>query len=218
MTRNAYIFMDFDGVTHPWGEVEDFRCLPHIEAVVREFPEARIVIASDWRMLFSLPKLVARFSEDIRPQIAGATPHLLPKTGAELHGLREREAMAWLRQHGADPRAIANGKCPAVLQITRKRPRRVVLRINDPPGDLVIGQLHDVVVKPFGVIAPGMQDVDQARMILGDFLKFLDALKLPLEGPVPLEILPAHDFDGPVGSGDTAREEDLAIRTSADPA
>lgn len=38
MTRNAYIFMDFDGVTHPWGEVEDFRCLPHIEAVVREFP------------------------------------------------------------------------------------------------------------------------------------------------------------------------------------
>ena len=103
MTRIAYIFMDFDGVTHPWGEVEDFRCLPHIEAVVREFPEARIVIASDWRMLFSLPKLVARFSEDIRPQIAGATPHLLPKTGAELHGLREREAMAWLRQHGADP-------------------------------------------------------------------------------------------------------------------
>ena len=103
MTRIAYIFMDFDGVTHPWGEVEDFRCLGHIEAVVREFPEARIVIASDWRMLFSLPKLVARFSEDIRPQIAGATPHLLPKTGAELHGLREREAMAWLRQHGADP-------------------------------------------------------------------------------------------------------------------
>jgi len=103
MTRNAYIFMDFDGVTHPWGEVEDFRCLVHIEAVVREFPEARIVIASDWRMLFSLPKLVARFSEDIRPQIAGATPHLLPKTGAETHGLREREAMAWLRQHGADP-------------------------------------------------------------------------------------------------------------------
>ena len=107
MTRNAYIFMDFDGVTHPWGEVEDFRCLPHIEAVVREFPEARIVIASDWRMLFSLPKLVARFSEDIRPQIAGATPHLLPKTGAELHGLREREAMAWLRQHGADPAEAA---------------------------------------------------------------------------------------------------------------
>ena len=107
MTRTAYIFMDFDGVTHPWGEVEDFRCLPNVEAVVRAFPEARIVIASDWRMLFSMQKLVARFSEDVRPQIAGATPHMLPKTGAELHGLREREAMLWLAQHEANPAEAA---------------------------------------------------------------------------------------------------------------
>ncbi|MBS0553206.1 MAG: hypothetical protein JSS47_11865, partial [Proteobacteria bacterium] len=92
MTRHTYIFMDFDGVTHPWGEVEDFRSLPLIEAVVREFDEERIVISSDWRMLFSLEKLKARFAEDIRPRIAGASPHLLPKHGAELHGLREREA------------------------------------------------------------------------------------------------------------------------------
>lgn len=99
MTRTAYIFMDFDGVTHPWGQVEDFRALPRIERVIEDFEEARIVIASDWRMLFSLPKLAARFSEHIRPRIAGVTPHMLPKTGAELHGLREREAMLWLAQH-----------------------------------------------------------------------------------------------------------------------
>lgn len=103
MPRTSYIFMDFDGVTHPWGEVEDFRCLPAIEAVVREFEEARIVIASDWRMLFSLPRLVARFSEDIRPRVLGVTPHVLPKHGSELHGLREREAMLWLAKHEADP-------------------------------------------------------------------------------------------------------------------
>ena len=102
MTRKTYIFMDFDGVTHPWGEVEDFRCLPLIEAVVRERVEAHIVISSDWRMLFSLSRLVARFSEDIRPRIVGATPHLIPKKGPELHGLREREAMLWLAQHEAD--------------------------------------------------------------------------------------------------------------------
>ncbi len=101
MVRTSYIFMDFDGVTHPWGEVEDFRCLALIEAVVREFDEARIVIASDWRMLFSLSKLVARFAEDIRPRIAGATPHMLPR-GTDLRGMREREAMAWLKQHEAD--------------------------------------------------------------------------------------------------------------------
>lgn len=107
MTRHSYIFMDFDGVTHPWGEVEDFRSLPLIEAVVREFEEARIVISSDWRMLFSLQKLKARFAEDIQPRIAGATPHLLPKQGAELHGLREREAMLWLAQHEQDVAASA---------------------------------------------------------------------------------------------------------------
>ncbi len=109
MTRHTYIFMDFDGVTHPWGEVEDFRSLPLIEAVVREFDEVRIVISSDWRMLFSLEKLKARFAEDIRPRIAGASPHLLPKHGAELHGLREREAMLWLSQH--EPKVDATAWC-----------------------------------------------------------------------------------------------------------
>lgn len=107
MSKHAYIFMDFDGVTHPWGGVEDFRCLPAIEEVVREFEEVRIVIASDWRMLFSMSKLVARFSEDIRPRVVGATPHVIPKKGAELHGLREREAMLWLTQHEPDFSAAA---------------------------------------------------------------------------------------------------------------
>ncbi|PTD97075.1 HAD domain-containing protein [Pseudothauera lacus] len=107
MSKNAYVFMDFDGVTHPWGEVEDFRCLPLIESVVREFDEVRIVIASDWRMLFSLSKLVARFAEDIRPRVVGATPHVIPKKGTELHGLREREAMLWLGQHEADVASAA---------------------------------------------------------------------------------------------------------------
>jgi hypothetical protein len=102
MIQTAYLFIDFDGVTHPWGEVEDFRCLPMIESVVRDYEEARIVIASDWRMLFSLSKLVGRFAEDIRPRVVGATPHVIPKHGAELHGLREREAMLWLAQHVPD--------------------------------------------------------------------------------------------------------------------
>lgn len=101
MTRIAYIFMDFDGVTHPWGQVEDFRSLPLIEAVIRDFEEARIVIASDWRMLFSMRNLVSRFSEDIRERVIGATPQVLPSRGVDMSGLREREAMQWLKQHDA---------------------------------------------------------------------------------------------------------------------
>ncbi len=106
MVQATYVFMDFDGVTHPWGEVEDFRCLGRIEEVMREFEEARIVIASDWRLLFSLPKLVARFAEDIRPRVVGATPFLTPQ-GAILRGMREREAMAWLEKQGAASGAAA---------------------------------------------------------------------------------------------------------------
>ncbi|MDR1424714.1 MAG: hypothetical protein LBI92_08965 [Azoarcus sp.] len=102
MGSPSYVFMDFDGVTHPWGEAEDFRCLPLIESVLRDFDEAQIVISSDWRMLFSLPKLRARFSEDIRPRVTGVTPHILPRRGSELHGLREQEAKMWLQQHTAD--------------------------------------------------------------------------------------------------------------------
>ena len=107
MIRPVYIFLDFDGVTHPWGETEDFRCLSLIEAVVREYDETRIVIASDWRMLFSLPKLVDRFAADIRARVLGASPQVIPKHGAELHGLREREAMQWLAQITPDPAGAA---------------------------------------------------------------------------------------------------------------
>ncbi|MCB1939235.1 MAG: hypothetical protein KDF24_10210 [Rhodocyclaceae bacterium] len=98
---DVYVFLDFDGVTHPWREVEDFRCLPRIEAVLREFEEARIVITSDWRTVFSQTRLAARFAEDIRPRIAGVTPLLLPKNGRSFFGLREAEARQWLAAHKA---------------------------------------------------------------------------------------------------------------------
>ena len=92
----VYVFLDFDGVTHPWSQAEDFRCLPVLEAVLRDYPETRVVISSDWRTLFSLPKLVARFSEDIRPRVIDVAPTIFPRTPNELYGLREREARQWL--------------------------------------------------------------------------------------------------------------------------
>lgn len=101
-STQIFAFLDFDGVTHPWQEVEDFRCLPIFEEVVREFDELRVVITSDWRTLYSLPKLRARFSEDIRSRIVGTTPLILPKGGGNMYGLREREARQWLLQHSAN--------------------------------------------------------------------------------------------------------------------
>ncbi|RTL28478.1 MAG: hypothetical protein EKK49_15610 [Rhodocyclaceae bacterium] len=108
----VYVFLDFDGVTHPWGEVEDFRCLPELEAVLRDYPETRVVIASDWRTLFSLPKLVARFSEDIRPRVIDTTPTIFPRKPDELYGLREREAHQWLARKGGDAQWLAIDDAP----------------------------------------------------------------------------------------------------------
>jgi hypothetical protein len=102
VSNEIYVFLDFDGVTHPWGEVEDFRCLPCIEAILRAHPQTRIVIASDWRALFSMNKLATRFSEDIRPRVIGTTPHVVPRKGSELRGLREREARMWLAARKLD--------------------------------------------------------------------------------------------------------------------
>lgn len=108
----VYVFLDFDGVTHPWGEVEDFRCLPELEAVLRDYPETRVIIASDWRTLFSLPKLVARFSEDIRPRVIDTTPTIFPRKPDELYGLREREARQWLARKEADAQWLAIDDAP----------------------------------------------------------------------------------------------------------
>ncbi|WP_416050273.1 HAD domain-containing protein [Cupriavidus basilensis] len=58
------IFLDFDGVLHPYGEQavdEDFRLignpnlfvwLPIIDSLLAPYPAVRIVVSSDWRRLF----------------------------------------------------------------------------------------------------------------------------------------------------------------------
>lgn len=108
----VYVFLDFDGVTHPWREVEDFRCLPVLEAVLRDYAETRVVIASDWRTLFSLPKLRARFSPDVQPRVIDTTPTIFPRNPNELYGLREREARQWLASKAPSSEWLAIDDAP----------------------------------------------------------------------------------------------------------
>ncbi|HPI60271.1 HAD domain-containing protein [Zoogloea sp.] len=108
----VYVFLDFDGVTHPWGEAEDFRCLPLLESVLREYPETRVIIASDWRTLFSLQKLSARFSEDLRARVIDCSPTIFPRTPNELYGLREREARQWLERRAPGAEWLAVDDAP----------------------------------------------------------------------------------------------------------
>lgn len=73
------LFLDIDGVTHPVFPRADlpdaenlpFSYLPRLEAVLREFPAVKIVIASDWRKYHPLAELRRMFSEDLHFRIVG---------------------------------------------------------------------------------------------------------------------------------------------------
>jgi Swiss Army Knife RNA repair-like protein len=69
------LFLDFDGVLHPAGCHMDrhFCELPRFEALMREYPDVRIVISSSWQRSFPLPALRALFSADIAARIIGRT-------------------------------------------------------------------------------------------------------------------------------------------------
>lgn len=73
------LFLDIDGVLHPLfpradrTEAENlyFSYLPRVEAVLREFPQVQIVVASDWRKRHSLEELRGFFSDNLRERIVG---------------------------------------------------------------------------------------------------------------------------------------------------
>jgi HAD domain in Swiss Army Knife RNA repair proteins len=72
----ALLFLDFDGVLHPVhsNKADCFCMLDNFEAVMREFPGVRIVIASTWRQAYSFAHLKSLFSADIAARIIGKTP------------------------------------------------------------------------------------------------------------------------------------------------
>ena len=100
------LFMDFDCVLHPVGEGHlpsdrtDFCFLPRLEALLREFPNVKIVISSSWREQLRYETLLKPFSDDIRARIIGAPP---PREVGPPHpfAYREGEILAWLQLHDA---------------------------------------------------------------------------------------------------------------------
>lgn len=100
------LFLDFDGVLHPFlarASSEAFCYLPRVEKVLREFPAVRIVIASTQREHTPLALLVQRFSPDIAARIIGTTPVLAIRDTGDVAGSRYREIQAYLSAGGSGP-------------------------------------------------------------------------------------------------------------------
>lgn len=100
----SIIFLDFDGVLHPLdcegARAEHFCYLRNLEAVLRDYPHAQLVVCSEWRKGTDWPAILALFSADIRVRVIGATPVLPIERPDEARGLRQREALAFLGERG----------------------------------------------------------------------------------------------------------------------
>ncbi len=97
------IFLDFDGVLHPEPCKLDgeFCHLPRFEAIVRDFPDVRLVISSAWRHDQDLEALKCYFSPDIAERIIDVTPSWKQLDGDPPSFERQAEVEAWLRKHAA---------------------------------------------------------------------------------------------------------------------
>jgi hypothetical protein len=101
MSSNVVIlFLDFDGVLHPAGchTQRHFCELPRFEAVIRQYPDVRIVISSAWQRQFRMPALRALFSQDVAARIIGRTLTADPEGDAKT---RHQQIWFYLGRAGA---------------------------------------------------------------------------------------------------------------------
>ena len=89
-------FLDFDGVLHPSDALPSdvFTRVFRFERLLRDYPEVRIVISSDWRLGATLDELRENFSMDMRTRIIGMTPFIADHDVTVGH--RQLEIESWL--------------------------------------------------------------------------------------------------------------------------
>ncbi|MHB1665944.1 HAD domain-containing protein [Thiomonas sp.] len=89
-SRDAVLFLDFDGVLHALDGAEDFRHVPLLATVIA--PHAvDLVITSSWKIGYALDEMVERLGPVLGARVVGITPEVRPFAS----GYRQREVEAW---------------------------------------------------------------------------------------------------------------------------
>ncbi|WP_043288212.1 HAD domain-containing protein [Paraburkholderia oxyphila] len=105
---NLVLFLDFDGVLHPYDEPaldENFRLIqnpdlfkwrPVLEQLLEPFPDVRIVVSSDWRRLFGDAALIELLGP-LGERFAGVVEGYGPTRAVEILTEVQRRSIAhWL--------------------------------------------------------------------------------------------------------------------------
>lgn len=104
---DAVVFVDFDGVLHPYGCAEDayFCRLEIFEGWLRRRPGVDVVISSTWRETRSVSELTAFFADDLKQRVIGVTPLFIQDSWEQFDGepppprfARHIEVLRWLVQ------------------------------------------------------------------------------------------------------------------------
>ncbi|WP_184523157.1 MULTISPECIES: HAD domain-containing protein [unclassified Variovorax] len=97
------LFLDFDGVLHRPNCLSEDQLvhLPHLEKLLQDHADVRLVISSSWRVMRSVDSALSAFPHGLRQRVIGDTP-VLRAEGGQWH--RQRECEAWLKEHA--PAAI----------------------------------------------------------------------------------------------------------------
>jgi hypothetical protein len=101
-------------------------------------------------------------------------------------------------------------------EIAVQGPWKIVLRQDLLSGYYIIGEFHDVVEVPFGIVAANLQNADQSRMGAGDRLELFHPAELPLKGTLFAESLSMDDFDRAVSAYHAARQPHFSVAATAD--
>lgn len=106
MANPATIFLDFDGVLHPfgihWESPKTFSNIPLLEEFLRRHEHIEVVLSTTWSTSHTLDENRARFSTDIAHRITDHTPLRIEDDDVPDHHLpyvRERECWFWMNRN-----------------------------------------------------------------------------------------------------------------------